>query len=114
MRKRVWSLPHDVYRVMDAAGNLLYVGCSVNAFKRIQQHKAEHQPWFPDAASVDIEQYADFTSGRLVEALVIAEEKPIWNRAQESMALVRGRHLRPAVIESYAGIPMSEFWRAAS
>lgn len=113
MRKGMYSRPHDVYRVRDAAGNLLYVGCSVNAFKRVQQHKAEYQPWFPAAATVDIEQYSDFRSGRLVEALAIAEENPLWNRAKESMAIVRGRELRPDVLESYAGIPISEFWRAA-
>jgi predicted GIY-YIG superfamily endonuclease len=113
MRKRVWSLPHDVYRVRDAAGNLLYVGCSVNAFRRIQQHKAEYQPWFPAAATVDIEQYEDFRSGRLVEALAIEEESPLWNRAKESMALIRGRDLRPVVLEAFEGIPISEFWRAA-
>lgn len=110
-RVRLYGKPHDVYRVRDDAGNLLYVGCSVNAFRRIRQHKAEYQPWFPHAATVDIDQYEDFTTGRLVEAQAIAEEGPLWNRAPEGMALVRGRNKTPVAIESFAGVPIADFWR---
>lgn len=103
-------MKHDVYRIRDKHGVLLYVGCSVNAFKRVTQHKHEYQPWFPLAATVDIEQYPDRTTARYVEAHAIQNEAPRWNRAREAMALVRGAHLVPEVLDELWGIPISEFW----
>jgi len=111
-RRRLYHLPHDVYRVRDSMGALLYVGCSVNAFKRIHQHKNEYQPWFPLAATVDIAQYCDLTTARYIEAHAIKHEAPIWNTAQESMALARGKDLTPEVLDEFTGIPVSEFWAA--
>jgi predicted GIY-YIG superfamily endonuclease len=105
-------MPHDVYRVRDNKGALLYVGCSVNAFKRIQQHKYEYQRWFPLAATVDIDQYCDRTTARYIEAHAIKHEAPIWNTAQEAMALIRGKDLTPEVLDSFVGIPVSAFWAA--
>lgn len=109
-RTRLYGLKHDVYRIRDIHGRLLYVGCSVNAFKRVIQHKHEYQPWFPLAATVDVEQYPDRLTARYVEAHAIKNETPIWNHAKESMALMRGSHLTPEVLEEYWGIPISEFW----
>ena len=111
-RVRLGRLPHDVYRVRDIKGALLYVGCSVNAFKRVKQHKNEYQPWFPLAATVDIQQYCDRTTARYIEAHAIKHEAPIWNTAQEARALDRGRDLAPEVLDEFNGIPVSEFWVA--
>jgi hypothetical protein len=111
--RRLSKLPHDVYRVRDTHGALLYVGCSVNAFKRVKQHKSEYQPWFPLAATVDIEQYQDLATGRYVEACVIANEYPIWNNAQEAMALQRGGNLAPVVLERFVDIPLADFWTSS-
>jgi predicted GIY-YIG superfamily endonuclease len=107
-RKRLAKLPHDVYRIRDKAGALLYVGCSVNAFRRVKQHKNEYQPWFPLAATVDIEQYEDLATARFIEASAIAYEAPIWNTAQESRALRRGSNHLP--LDVMNGIPVSDFW----
>ena len=109
-RTRLYDMKHDVYRVRDNHGALLYVGCSVNAFKRIHQHKNEYQPWFPLAATVDIVQYCDRTSARYVEAHAIKNEAPIWNRASESMALTRLDRVNLDVLDEFRGIPVSEFW----
>lgn len=103
-------MKHDVYRIRDSRGVLLYVGCSVNAFNRVTQHKYEYQPWFPLASTVDIEQYPDRITARYVEAHAIKNEQPRWNRAKESMALIRGSHLTPEVLDELWGIPISEFW----
>lgn len=108
----MYDMKHDVYRIRDGHGALLYVGCSVNAFKRVKQHKNEYQPWFPLAATVDIVQYCDRTTARYVEAHAIEHEAPIWNRASESMALVRGARLSPEVLDEFRGVPVSEFWVA--
>lgn len=111
-RRRISRMRHDVYRIRDKTGALLYVGCSLNAFKRVQQHKHEYQPWFPLAATVDIEQYQDRMTARYVEAHAIANEYPIWNTAQEAMALTRGidRDLAPVILERHIDIPVKEFW----
>lgn len=112
-RRYLKDSPHDVYRIYDASGHLLYVGCSWNAFSRVPQHKCDYQPWWPDAATVDIDTFADFTTARMVEAQAIASESPIGNRAKESMALVRGRGIDPVTIDAFRGIPIAEFWKEA-
>ena len=112
-RRMTTKLPHDVYRVRDSAGALLYVGFSVNAFKRIQQHKHEYQPWFPLAATVDIVQYSDAATAQYVEALAISSEAPIWNRQQEPRALRRAHLANLDPLDDFQGIPIAEFWVSA-
>lgn len=112
-KKRLSKIPHDVYRIRDEAGALLYVGCSVNVFKRIQQHKAEYQPWFPLAATVDIDQYPDLVTARYKEAHAIATEWPIWNTAREASALRRRDQITDTVIDTLTGVPIRDFWSAA-
>ena len=109
-QRRLYKKPHDVYRVRDSAGALLYVGCSINAFKRVKQHKNEYQPWFPLASTVDIVQYQDLRTARYIEAHAIATEAPIWNAAQEAAALRRGAGLEAAEIERFERIPIKDFW----
>lgn len=109
-RTRLFNVKHDVYRVRDSHGALLYVGCSVDAFRRVPQHKYEYQSWFPLAVTVDIDQYCDRKTARYVEALAIEHEAPMWNRARESMALTRGAGLTLEVLDAFRGIPISEFW----
>jgi len=110
-RKSLRRSKHDVYRVRETSGALLYVGCSVNAFLRVQQHKAEHQPWFPMAALVDITRYPDRDTARQIEAAAIANEAPAWNKAQEATALRRANGVAVVPLEHYEGIPIAEFWR---
>lgn len=104
--------PHDVYRIYDEHSNLLYVGCSWDAFSRVPQHKREYQPWWHLASTVDIDTFSDFATARLVEAQAIADESPAWNIAKETMALVRGRNIDPVTIDAFRGIPIAEFWRS--
>lgn len=105
-RTRLISLPHDVYKIRDTAGRLLYVGCAVNAFTRARQHKAENQPWFPAAATVDIAQYPNMKTARSVEALSIRDESPIWNIAKETRAANRATNATHAPLEEFLGVPM--------
>lgn len=109
-RTRLFNVKHDVYRIRDSHGALLYVGCSVDAFRRVPQHKHEYQRWFPLAATVDIDQYRDRKTARYVEAYAIEHEAPIWNRAREARALARGADLPLDALDSFRGIPISEFW----
>lgn len=112
-RRNLTNKPHDVYRIYDATGALLYVGCSWNAFSRVPQHKHEHRPWFPLAATVDVDTFPDLRTARLVEALAIAEERPAWNVATERMAIVRGRGTEPATIDVFRSIPIQDFWKVS-
>lgn len=91
---------HDVYRIFDEAGCLLYVGCSINAFARVPQHKHENQPWWGQARRVDIDRYPSKRIARGVEAAAIANEAPMYNRAKEAQALRRLGDFLPVSIES--------------
>lgn len=115
-RIRNWKRPHDVYRVYDKDGILLYVGCTVNVERRIKQHKAEYAGWCRQAATVTVEEYADFATARAVESLAIHEERPVWNVTKmQSSRYGRGAELcRTEPTETYAGLPMSFFWKAAA
>lgn len=109
-RRHLYKSPHDVYRVRDTSGALLYVGCSINAFKRIQQHKNECSPWFPLAATVDVIQYPDMVTAQFMEATAIECEAPMWNRQNEPRALRREHLARPEPLDEFRGIPIAEFW----
>ena len=99
--------PHDVYRVFDAHGALLYVGLSRNAFKRISEHKSEHQPWWPDARTFSVTRYADKRSGRYHEALAIGAERPRWNIRPETSALASAPHIHREPIEPTETFPIN-------
>jgi predicted GIY-YIG superfamily endonuclease len=85
-RKLLSRAQHDLYRVYDADGNLLYVGASVDAFTRLDQHRNEHQPWWPSARTFTVTRYANGWTARYLEAVAIRDEEPIWNVRKEQMA----------------------------
>jgi excinuclease UvrABC nuclease subunit len=88
MPRRLRSLPTDVYRIYDAAGTLLYVGTSANAFKRIPQHRSL-STWYDRAQTVRIEQYKDWRTARNVEGWIIASETPAGNWQAETASAMR-------------------------
>ena len=108
-RKGLFNLPHDVYRVRDAAGALLYVGRSRNAYNRIDEHRDERQPWYPLAASVEIRRYANWTTAAYFEALAIKDEQPAWNVTPEAASLRKAPRIRPEPIEPDERFPI-EYW----
>ena len=109
-RRKYYTTKHDVYRVYDENRTLLYVGCSINGFERIKQHKHERQFWWKYACTVDILQYPDKTTARGVEAKAIAEEHPIWNIAKEHSALTRLRGTTPEPIDAMTNLPINDFF----
>lgn len=72
------SLPTALYRHFNRTGELLYVGISLNALSRLDQHvKGSH--WSRDIASVTIE-WLDSTADALkAEQQAIDNEKPLHN-----------------------------------
>lgn len=83
-----------LYRHFDEAGQLLYVGISLNSMKRLRQHSAKAH-WFTEISRVEIEWLPTREQAIKAEAKAIHHEKPKWN-------VVRPRHieLRPVPIPS--------------
>lgn len=78
----IGALPTDVYRVYDSRGQLLYVGASVNVFKRFHEHRA-YAPWWYWARTGTVHRYENRRMARHVEALAIRDEMPRFNVTRE-------------------------------
>lgn len=102
--RRVSKLPHDVYRVFDASGALLYVGCSVNVFARLKEHR-KWAEWWPEAVRGSVHRYPNRLHALGVEARAIRNECPRDNKVLEAHW---GRHSGDplAVLEE----PMALTW----
>lgn len=75
--RRLGAFAADVYRCFDAEGRLLYVGCSVNAYRRLGQHR--RAVWFPELARFTVTRYKTLRIARAIEAAAIIAENPIHN-----------------------------------
>ena len=69
---------HQLYRHYDQQGQLLYVGVSLNAMARLQQH-ASTAGWFSKIRSVTIEQFESREKALSAERLAIVDEAPLFN-----------------------------------
>lgn len=67
-----------LYRHFDAAGQLLYVGISLNHVARLSQHKKA--PWVDRIARVEIEAHPSRADALKAEAAAIVAEKPAFNK----------------------------------
>jgi excinuclease UvrABC nuclease subunit len=67
-----------LYRHFDAAGELLYVGISLNAVYRLSQHK-DHSAWFSSISNVTIETFPTRKDALDAETTAIIKEKPKHN-----------------------------------
>lgn len=70
--------PHCVYRLFDAAGRLLYIGCSRRPARRLAEHRAT-QPWASDVDSHTEEWHDDFWCARRSEHAAIQSEGALYN-----------------------------------
>lgn len=72
--------PHDLYRLYDGQGSLLYIGISYSALGRIPQHRAA-QPWWTEVRSIDVQPLGDVSreEAERLERQAILTEKPIHN-----------------------------------
>lgn len=75
-----------LYRIYDAAGQLLYVGITIDPPTRFHRHEAD-QPWWSELARIDVVWYAERTLALQAEADAIISERPRYNIAG------RTRHL---------------------
>ena len=80
---------HHLYRHFDKKGVLLYVGVSVNALIRLNQHK-HTSSWFADIASVTIENHLSREAVLIAEKKAVVEEKPLYNIRMKNQATDEG------------------------
>lgn len=71
--------PHDVYRCLDDACELIYVGISGDAYARLRRHRLE-SPWWRRVQTVTVDRYRNRPSAFAVEAAAIRDECPTENR----------------------------------
>ena len=67
-----------LYRHFDKDDVLLYVGISLSAINRLQQHR-DHSGWFADIARVDIVPFDSRVQVLEAERAAIKEECPVYN-----------------------------------
>lgn len=67
-----------LYRHFDAEGRLLYVGISLSAARRLEQHKSTAQ-WFSKIVRVEIQWHPSRMDALAAEASAIVNEHPLHN-----------------------------------
>ena len=67
-----------LYRMYDAAGDLLYVGMSRNLPSRITMHVTE-KSWWETVARIEVQHFESREKARQEEKRAIAEDAPLWN-----------------------------------
>lgn len=70
----------NLYRCFDSDERLLYVGISMSALSRLEQHKRESQ-WISLVAKITIESFPSRQKALEAEALAIVKERPFYNKA---------------------------------
>lgn len=69
-----------LYRVFDASGALLYIGCTVDIKRRLKEHrKRSRLNWWPATARVDQTFYERHEDALREERRAIAREQPQHN-----------------------------------
>jgi predicted GIY-YIG superfamily endonuclease len=68
-----------LYRCFDEDGKLLYVGISMSALNRLQQHK-DTSIWFENARRIEVEYYRSREYALKAEKEAIKTEKPRFNK----------------------------------
>lgn len=71
------NTPHAVYRIIRADGAILYIGCTLDALNRAQQHIYRFKD---QVAHIVFEWYPGWLEAARAEAAAILDEKPLFNR----------------------------------
>ena len=70
----------DLYRHYDKEWNLLYVGISLNAIKRMIDHRSQSREWFDEIAFTQRKTFPSRAEAEKAEAIAIRNENPKWNK----------------------------------
>lgn len=92
---------HFVYRVYDAAGQLLYVGCTKRLDKRWAEHKAERPGMVAAARRFRLQGPFARVTARELERVAIRSEEPLigWTPAKHREKCARNRWIKDRVRE---------------
>lgn len=90
---------HFVYRTFNAAGELLYIGCSRDWQKRLEGHKDSRAEWYPLMVRVKVEGPYNYETARQVERDAIESERSLFNYNRERRALDK---LKKRLVEIHA------------
>lgn len=74
---------HALYRFFDEAGDLLYVGITLNPAARWKQH-SQDKPWWTEVANITVEPHKNRREVLEAELLAIKTEHPRHNLAHNS------------------------------
>lgn len=110
-----------LYRYYDAAGELLYVGISNNALRRLAQHEAS-KTWQDNVTRVEIEAHPTREAALGAERRAIASENPIhnlvrytrdalsdWEQSDGSMRIPHTKRFKGREIVSYITLSAQEW-----
>lgn len=99
------SQPHFVYRIYDADGDLLYIGCTVDAERRIAAHRAGRKNKASRWLQVTMDHYEvegpydGRVAGRAAERAAIQVEQPLFNYQERAGVGLAAWMTRGAVAE---------------
>ena len=79
----VRELTATLYRFLDEADHLLYVGISARWPNRLAQH-AKEKPWWTDVHRVELRHFPSRRAAARAEAEAIGRERPLWNVTHNS------------------------------
>jgi len=86
---------HFVYRAFDAAGDLLYVGCSNNPERRWAEHRTTSPWWTEQARRFHLSGPYNYDTARRLEREALATEDPKYGMTPER----RSAHTRNANLQ---------------
>jgi hypothetical protein len=110
------AMPAAVYRHINAAGETIYIGCSINPMARFSMHRGK-SPWATQVVNIAIDWFPSQDAALAEERRLIAAEKPIYNRTctQRAREKLEPQTLGPVLkrwIEDH-GITVTAFARSA-
>lgn len=81
---------NTLYRIYNAAGELLYVGATTNPGLRMQEH-SHHQSWWDEATDIKLERFNCRADLAAAETEAIKSESPRYNAVHAKRAPFRRR-----------------------
>lgn len=80
-------VPQTLYRFFNANGDLLYIGVTANAHRRITDHRDEKE-WWTEIQTITLEHFPDRDSVLKAERAAIKAELPLYNVVHNRDALI--------------------------
>jgi len=90
----------SLYRHYDYNSKLLYVGISLNALNRLNQHE-NNSEWYYQISRVEIEHYATLADALKAEKAAITNELPIYNTTHNKNRARKVTKISPEIAEAY-------------